>query len=163
MKIYLAGAIRDGNKYDIEWRDKIAYKLLRFASVKVLSPTAGKRYFPETKSWQCCGIPPTANSIVRQDFAMIDQSDIVICNFEALAEGYPMLGTLVELGYATAKGKLIYSIWPTRLKQGNEMFPVHPFVEVNSALLFPSMYDFLYYFIDCRYCDVFEGRIGGRQ
>jgi nucleoside 2-deoxyribosyltransferase len=140
IAIYLAGAIRDGKEWDWRWRKNAALLLEQSVEgIVVLSPMAGKRYFPMTKSWDCCRIPPSAQMIVKQDFAMIDRADIILANFDAMADGYGCVGTLVELGYAVAKGKLIYSVWPRNLQAANAIYNIHPLVEENSAYVFPTV------------------------
>jgi nucleoside 2-deoxyribosyltransferase len=141
VKIYLAGAIRDGCARDIAWREEAIERLSGPSTI--LNPLGGKRYFPQTRSWQVCGVPPAARMIVKQDFAMIDRADAVLFNFEAMKDGYPMIGSLVELGYATGKGKLCYAVWPNGLAGANAIYTIHPFIEQNCAELFPTVDDAL--------------------
>jgi hypothetical protein len=157
-RIYLAGAIRDGRPDDIAWRERIISELGDKASW--LNPLASKTYDPATKIWTMSGITPTASVIVPHDFWMVEHSDAIIFNLSALSEGYPNIGTLVEFGHATALNPrpLIYSVIdPNLVTNPNEtlipgvdpnsgrvqkMFGgLHPFLSVNSAIVFKSIDD----------------------
>lgn len=58
-----------------------------------------------------------------------------------LSEGYPTIGSLIEFGHATAKKCLIYSIIATDYTghQNNAMYKLHPFLEINSSIIFSSV------------------------
>ena len=106
----------------------------------ILNPLGGKSYDPTTRRWDVSGIDPVGSVIVPHDFWCVDRADILVCNFLALCDGYPNIGTLCEFGRATKTGCLIYSI----VKPGFEghsqtAFKLHPFIERNSAALFPSI------------------------
>ena len=137
--IYLVGAIRDGRKDDIDWRDNMIDALDRQAVF--LNPVGGKRFNPETKAWDMSGIPPKAEVIVKHDFWCVDKADIIIANMTSLAEGYPSIGSLIEIGRATARGSLIYIILdPNYQGHGNlAMFKLHPFLAQNAAATFDTV------------------------
>ena len=139
LKIYLAGAIRDGNADDVAWREKMIGKLEKQAIF--LNPLGGKTYNPETKMWTASGVKPIASFTVKHDFWCVDRADMVVFNFRALTEKYPNIGTLVEFGRATSRGGLIYSIVnPTYTGHENTaLFKLHPFLEENSAAVFPTV------------------------
>ena len=141
LKIYLAGAIRDGNLDDVIWRERMIDELGKQADF--LNPLGGKEYDPSTKKWTASGVPPISRFIVKHDFWCVDNSDIIIFNFRALSEKYPNIGTLVEFGRATGTGCLIYSIIDPAY-QGHDnlgMFKLHPFLEENSAAVFATVDD----------------------
>lgn len=144
-KIYLAGSIRDGRPEDIEWREEMISHLSDLAIF--LNPIAGKTYNPDTKEWLMSGIPATADAIVGHDLWCVTQADIVIFNFRALSQGYPNIGTLVEFGFARGRGdKLLrYSIIEPDYSghENQAMFKLHPFLERNSTIVFPTT-------VDCR-------------
>ena len=138
--IYLAGSIRDDVTKDISWRELVISSLEGF-NVSILNPLGGKTYNPQTKEWLASGAVPTGRFIVKHDFWAVDHADIVIFNFAALAEGYPNIGTLIEFGRATSTKSLLYVIIPEAYKgHGNtKLFKLHPFIEENSALVFPDL------------------------
>jgi nucleoside 2-deoxyribosyltransferase len=137
--IYLAGAIRDGVKDDIDWRERAISELAGLAVF--LNPLGGKTYDPATRAWSVNGIKPTTDVIVPHDFWCVDHADILIVNLTSLASGYPSIGTLMEFGRATARGSLVYAI----VEQGYAghdsptLFKLHPFLERNSAVVFPGV------------------------
>jgi len=134
--IYLAGAIRDGRVHDIHWRERFVDVLSGVATL--LNPVGGKTYDTGTREWRMSGRPSTAQAIVPHDFWMLDHADIAVFNFQALAEGYPCIGSLVEFGRATARGCLRYSIVSAGFTghQNGAMYALHPFLEQNSAMVF---------------------------
>jgi nucleoside 2-deoxyribosyltransferase len=140
IKIYLAGAIRDERHEDVEWREEFISHL--GGECVFLNPIGGKTYNKTTKEWVMSGIPATADAIVGHDLWCVSMADIVVFNFNALSEKYPNIGTLVEFGYARGRGdKLLrYSILdPSYTGHENQaMFKLHPFLEKNSTLVFPS-------------------------
>jgi nucleoside 2-deoxyribosyltransferase len=139
--IYLAGAIRDNHPEDIQWRESVLQTCKGLAIF--LNPLAGKTYHEDTKEWTVSGHKSGARFIVKHDFWCVDRSDIIVFNFRALSEKYPNIGTLIEFGRATGRGALLYSIVdPAYTGHGNSaMFKLHPFIEENSAAVFPTMPD----------------------
>jgi nucleoside 2-deoxyribosyltransferase len=95
--------------------------------------------------------------IVKHDFWCVDHADIIIANFTSLSEGYPSIGSLVELGRATARGALIYILIDSTYS-GHEtpnLYKLHPFLEQTAAVVFHSLDD-LIAFLD-RHLDVLSG------
>ena len=141
LKVYLAGAIRAGRFEDIAWRSRVIIAL-GGEPVEVLSPLAGKSYDEETKQWRVHGtIAPSAKYIVKHDLWMVNRADVVVVNLTALAEGYPSIGTLVELGAAAALGKLIYVVVDAEYTghQNQAMYRLHPFIEQVASEVFTSV------------------------
>ena len=147
LRIYLAGAIRNGNQGDLDWRNE-AVKALKW-NFDVWSPTAGKSY-TEGK-WSFLGSPPQSKQIVAQDLWMVDNCDVFLANLTSLSEGYPTIGTLIEFGRATAMGKAIYAIVSEKPVAGIEgalagfQVAIHPFILENSAMTFTTVEDALTY------------------
>lgn len=141
MKLYLVGAIRDGRVDDITWRERVIENLGRFHTI--LNPLAGKSFIEEEKRWVIHGeLAPSGAFLVKHDFFMVDQADVIVANMLALGEGYPNIGSLMELGRATATGrKLIYMILPSKFAghTQNGMYALHPFLAENAAGVFTSV------------------------
>jgi nucleoside 2-deoxyribosyltransferase len=138
--VYLAGAIRDGRNEDIIWREQLIEAIGDRA--RVLSPLACKSYNATTKRWLIHGfVEPSADFIVKHDLWMVRQADIVVGNVISLAEGYPSIGTLIELGGAAILNKVIYLLLAEgyRGHQNQEMYRVHPFLERNAAAVFSTL------------------------
>lgn len=141
MRMYLAGAIRDDVKADYEWRQRVI-DALRNHPVSIMSPLGGKTKDAEG-NWTVSGVPSDADFITNHDQFYVQEADIVLFNFDALKDGYPNIGTLVEFGWATAPGKkrLIYVVIdPAYTGHGNtKMFKLHPFIAKYAAKVFPTM------------------------
>lgn len=139
--IYLAGAIRDDRTYDIHWRARVIEELNGLAVF--LNPLGGKVFNEVTREWTMSGIPSKVTAIVRHDAWCVDQADMVLADLSALAEKYPNIGTLLEVGRAWKGGKLIYGILdPGYLGHGNTgMYRLHPFLEDILAAKFDTVDD----------------------
>jgi len=140
VTVYLAGAMRDNRiEEDSQWREDIIEACQGLAIF--LNPMAGKSFNRKTKEWDFCGMEPTADVIVRHDFWAVQRADIVLFNFKALSQDYPMIGSLIEFGHGTASPhtKLLWSIIDADYAgHDNTGFNLHPFLEKNSALIFHS-------------------------
>src|SRR5262245_60840906 len=110
LSMYLAGAIRDDVPADYEWRERVIQALKRHP-VRIMSPLGGKTR-DEHGNWTVSGVPSDADFITNHDQFYVQEADIVLFNFDALKDGYPNIGTLVEYGWATSPGKkrLIYVV-----------------------------------------------------
>jgi nucleoside 2-deoxyribosyltransferase len=136
--VYLAGAIRDNRPEDVEWRESVITALDGLAVF--INPLGGKVFDVGAKKWTLSGVPSTLTTIVRHDAWSVDRCDIVLANVTALAERYPNIGTLIELGRAWGRGKLIYLILE-RGYTGHEnsgMYSLHPFLADIAAVCFES-------------------------
>ena len=97
--IYLAGPIR--GEQDYVWRkefvERFSYRINPLIPSDIITRDLDK----------LLQFRPAAYMTYKTDLALIDKSDIVFMNLLAHEEGYAARGTLVELGYAIAKQKLI--------------------------------------------------------
>ena len=136
---YLAGAIRDHHPEDLEWRERFVDRLIDRCDL--INPLAGKTFNEETGLWTICGIPTTKHLIVAADFAAVDRADFIVFNFLALADGYPMIGSLTEWGRSTNRSILRFGIIPPKyLGHGNlRTFQcLHPFLDEPMAAAFDT-------------------------
>ncbi len=132
--IYLAGPIR--GEQDYVWRKEFVERF--GVRINPLIPSdIITRDFNKLRQFR-----PAAYMTYRTDLALIDKSDIVFMNLLAHEEGYPARGSLVELGYAIAKQKLIIIIAGPKASE-------HPFIafggdgvyrDVDSACTFLDDY-----------------------
>ncbi len=107
-KIYLAGAIRDNRPEDIEWRQYARRSLEFFKTPEgpvvrgyvILDPLEGKTYDDEHGWLIHATTKATGDIFVHRDLAMIRSADVMLANLSALQDGYPCVGTLMELGIA---------------------------------------------------------------
>ena len=151
QKIYLAGSIRDNNGEDIGWRERAIHRLASKAIL--LNPLGAKQYDEKTKIWKLINVPSSGDLIFKQDAWCVDNCDIVLANLTCLVDGYPTIGSLLELGRAWGKGKLIYLIIPTGYKghTNTKMYNLHPFLTGIAAHVFndvPEALNFLYKYLD---------------
>lgn len=154
--IYLVGAIRDDRQEDIEWRERVIAALGDQAVF--LNPLAGKTFNPETKAWSMtAGVKPDARYIYKQDIWCVDRADVVIANMTSLAEKYPSIGSLMELGRATARGALIFTILDAGYTghENQALYKLHPFIEQSSTATFTSVDDCIEFL--SRQLDVLSG------
>lgn len=149
LTVYLAGAIRDGHPEDIAWRQQAVETLSPVAIV--LNPLGGKQFDEETRQWSFAGVPSTARLIVKQDFWCVDRADVVLANLTSMAEGYPSIGTITEIGRSTARGSLIYTIIDPSFTghENSKMYGLHPFIEQVAAAHFSSVTEALTFLKRC--------------
>lgn len=139
MKFYLAGAIR--GKEDYRWRHIVTEKY--FGRAKMLSPSD-------------IGVNPdklrnfggSAYMTFKTDLHLIDSADGVIVNLTSMDEGYPSIGTLIEVGYALRAGKHILIHCSEKLRQ-------HPFIAFGGAGVF-TLWNGLFRYLD-ELLEVHEG------
>ena len=154
--MYLVGSIRDNNLEDVEWREEAIKRLSK--KMILLNPLAEKHFDEETKTWDIVGVKSSAELIFKQDKWCVDNSDIILANLLCLADEYPTIGSLLELGRAWAKEKLIYLIVPKGYKgheQSVKMYKLHPFLHGIAAHVFNSVEESLDYLEV--YLDVLNG------
>jgi nucleoside 2-deoxyribosyltransferase len=121
--IYLAGPIRGIQDY--EWRKQFVEEYKKELTFRVPFDSA----LIQTKSQP--GFKPGGYMAYRMDLDLVDRSDMVVANLLPMADGYPAIGTLFEIGYARAKGKLIFIVADEQRKQ-------HPFLAFGADGLYPS-------------------------
>jgi nucleoside 2-deoxyribosyltransferase len=139
--VYLAGAIRDDHDEDIVWREEAIDRLGLKATI--LNPLGGKTRDSKTGAWFMSSIPAVSKSIVKQDFWCVDRADIVIANLLSMSEGYPSIGTMMELGRASGTNALIYVIVDPDYKghKNPGIFRAHPFIEQIAGATFENVED----------------------
>lgn len=173
MNIYLAGAIRDGNESDIQWREKLVAVLGEQnppfgAPVTVLNPLAGDSFNVETRKWSGCGRASTAKAIYKRDLWYVRQADLIVANLTSLAEGYPSVGTLMELGVAVGMGRKMIALIVPKGYKGHEnagMYALHPFLAESAMEVFETpeeLTDWLVQFINVAtgLCPQYGGTVG---
>ena len=150
--VYLAGSIRDTIPEDTAWRERAIDRLGSVA--QILSPLAGKTFDTRTGLWWLYGyVEPDAKYIVHADFWCVDRADILLVDFRSLQDGYPSIGTLMELGRSTNRSCLrvgVVSELYTGHDNAQHFTELHPFLSQNCAKVFNTM-DQAIEFVYC-YC-----------
>lgn len=145
LTLYLAGAIRDTHREDVEWREQLIFALNNLNQdyddpiVQVLNPLGNKTFNPNNKEWRVGGVLSTPSLIFQQDLWCVRRADIIVAHLGALSDRYPNIGTLMEIGAAVGMGgKLIYTIIsPTYQGHDNPgVFRLHPFLAEASSATF---------------------------
>lgn len=141
MKAYLAGAIR--NEDDYRWREDFAKKYEKRLTCIVPSDI-GVDDFTKLRRFT-----PSALMTYKTDLALIDLSDLVVMNLNSLGEGYPSIGTLVELGYAVGRDVPVLVVCNNKKKR-------HPFISFATVGAFDTFEELDGYL--GKYLDVVEGK-----
>lgn len=122
--VYLCGPIR--GKQDYEWRLSFAKKYEK--RFRCLIPSD----IGVSDISKLIQFKPSAYMTYRTDLHLIDISDIVVANLTALDTGYRGTGSLIEIGYAIAKKKLILMVASEEIRK-------HPFLSFGADGVFGSM------------------------
>ena len=122
--VYLAGPIRGVEDY--QWRKEFTERYGDLFHYLIPSDVV-------TTDWKKLReFRPAAYMTYRTDLDMIDRCDTVIMNLLAhTKDNYPAVGTLFELGYARAKGKLILMVAEDKLRS-------HPFIAFGADGVYGS-------------------------
>jgi nucleoside 2-deoxyribosyltransferase len=141
--VYLAGPIRD--ECDYIWRkefvEEYAGKFLFRIPSDIITSDITKANLEKGKLRK---FGPAAYMTYRTDLDLIDRSDVIVANLLPMASGYPAIGSLFEIGYARAKGKLIFIVADDKRK-------AHPFLAFGADGLYPSFEElgkFLHKYLD---------------
>jgi nucleoside 2-deoxyribosyltransferase len=137
---YLAGPIRGVEDYI--WRKNFTQEyaddlLFRIPSDVITMDLTKLRSFG-----------PAAYMTYRTDLDLIDRSEIIVANLLPMADNYPAIGTLFELGYARAKNKLVFLICDKKRKE-------HPFLAFGTDGLYHDFEEFGKFFHD--YLNILKG------
>ena len=140
LTIYLAGAIRDNNKADEQWRNHMTKACAYLHDrVRVLNPLAGNVF--DKGIWSVGGKPNTIEYLLHKNLWAVSQADVIIFNFLAMTEGYPCIGTLIEFGYSLSKPILRFVILPSTYTghDNKAMYKLHPFIQHNASQQFETV------------------------
>jgi nucleoside 2-deoxyribosyltransferase len=134
--VYLCGPIR--GEHDYVWRKQFVNEYGSQMQFRIPSDIVTM----DTTKLHKFG--PASYMTYRTDLDLIDRSDIVVANLLPMADGYPAIGSLFEIGYARAKGKLIFIVADEKRKE-------HPFLAFGADGLYPSfegLAKFLHQYLD---------------
>lgn len=129
--VYLAGPIR--TEADYRWRKEFVAEYEGELQFRIPSDILSKDVKKANqKDGNLRKFGPAAYMTYRTDLDLIERSDMIVANLLPMAEGYPAIGTLFEIGYARAKGKLIFIV-------ADEVRKAHPFLAFGADGLYPSL------------------------
>ena len=151
LNLYLGGSIRDKNEYDVWWRKEFWQGL--GSKYNILDPTSGRRCYRVTSNNYWAAMQETlqrdTNLMTEIDTFKIERANVGIWNLLAFNEGYPCIGSLVEIGIAWRSHKLVFVI------SDNVRVYQHPFIARPAAGVFPNHKEAMQ-FLD-EYAEVLSG------
>ncbi|WP_298752018.1 nucleoside 2-deoxyribosyltransferase [uncultured Arcobacter sp.] len=142
ITFYLGGAMRNPNKdfmkpdelefykEDVEWRSRIKF-VWGGVDYKFLDPC------DKHKELHAKRIPVTNTMIFESDNYAIEKSDVCVFNIEAMNDGYPCIGTLLEMGMCIKAGKPFVVITSNK-----EVIEKHPFIATKAFMVIKDYNDF---------------------
>lgn len=122
--VYLAGLISTDCPESLLWRDA-AQSALEAAGFEVRTPLAGKKNLASvTTDGGITSTITTNRAIVLRDRRDVAESDIVLAHLEVFGSSRPLVGTLVELGWAWDDKTPVIAV----AKDQNYLMRCHPFI-----------------------------------
>lgn len=98
--VYLAGLISTDYPESLDWRDRVTL-VLEAAGFDVRNPLAGKGNLKCATSDGGITTTVTSNkSIVLRDRRDVRESDVILAHLSTFGSPRPLVGTIVELGWA---------------------------------------------------------------
>lgn len=132
--VYLAGFISTEHPESLQWRKDVTPELMKY--FKVLDPLRAKENLSK-QSWDGGVTDPTLTSkdIILRDYNDVKNSDFILMNLENYGSTRPLIGTIVEMGWAWAMQKPIIGV----VSEENKLMRTHPFVVEAISHYFPTM------------------------
>lgn len=132
--IYLAGLISSDYPESLEWRSEASYVLR--VHFNVLDPLRGKGDLKEVSPDGGLNHPRlTAADIILRDYNDVAKSDLILVHLDDFGSPRPLIGTIVELGWAWLMKKPVVAI----AKESNQLMRTHPFVVQCVAHYFQTL------------------------
>lgn len=133
--IYLAGLISTDFTESLLWRIDAA-PILESSGFNVLSPMRGKEKLALlSKDGGITDPRLTPKDIMLRDYNDVVESDVILMHLDSFGSTRPLLGTIVELGWAWQLKKPIVAI----AAEDNILMRTHPFVREAVAHYFPTV------------------------
>lgn len=122
--VYLAGLISTDFPVSLAWRDKAAL-VLEEAGFEVRNPLAGKGNLKCITADGGITTTVTSNkSIILRDRRDVRESDIILVHLETFGSTRPLVGTIVELGWAWEDQTPVVAV----ALEENYLMRKHPFI-----------------------------------
>jgi len=133
-KVYLAGLISTDFPESLEWRDRVT-PILEKAGFEVRNPLAGKGNLKcVTTDGGITTTVTTNRSIVLRDRRDVRESDIILAHLETFKSTRPLVGTIVELGWAWEDRTPIVAV----AVGDNYLMRKHPFISEFVTQYWPT-------------------------
>lgn len=129
MKVYLAGPMTAASDLEQEWRLE-AKRVLEFDGVQALLPYKMQSYQDEyhIDAYEAEFV------LTYRDFVSCTECDVVIANFKGAQD--VSIGTCIELGWASAKDKIIITVLPAGERNPHAN---HPMIESVTTIRCDSL------------------------
>lgn len=122
--VYLAGLISTDHPESLEWRTRITPRL-EAAGFEVRTPLAGKGNLKcVTKDGGITATTTTNRAICLRDRRDVREADVILASLELFGSQRPLVGTLVELGWAWDDGTPVIAA----VAEDNYLMRKHPFI-----------------------------------
>lgn len=122
--VYLAGLISTDYPESLEWRDRVT-PVLEDAGFEVRNPLDGKGNLKCVTSDGGITSSVTSNkSIILRDRRDVRESDIILAHLETFGSPRPLVGTIVEIGWAWDDQTPVVAV----ASADNYLMRKHPFV-----------------------------------
>lgn len=124
--VYLAGLISTEKPESLYWRKDIELIYKDSSYLKILSPMRGKDNLKiESSDGGITTSVCTSKDIINRDHQDVLNSDIILAYLEDFGSTRPLLGTIVELGWAYAYNIPVIAV----CNKDNYLMHNHPFVK----------------------------------
>ena len=134
-RVYLAGLISTEKPESLQWR-VFAAKRLEQAGLKPISPMRGKEQLAlESKDGGVSSTIRTPKDIMLRDYLDVEGSDVILMHLESFGSTRPLLGTIVELGWAWQLRKPLVAV----AAADNYLMRNHPFVKEAVSHMFETL------------------------
>ncbi|MGV0949064.1 MAG: nucleoside 2-deoxyribosyltransferase [Azonexus sp.] len=133
--VYLAGLISTDHPESLTWRDRVTPKL-EAAGFEVRTPLAGKKTLKADTSDGGITTSVTSNrAICLRDRRDVREADVVLANLELFGSPRPLVGTVVELGWAwDDKTPVVAAV-----AEDNYLMRKHPFISEFVTQYWPTI------------------------
>lgn len=135
--IYLAGLISTDCPESLDWRTRVAPRLEE-AGFEVRTPLAGKGNLKcVTNDGGITSSVATSRSICLRDRRDVREADVILANLELFGSQRPLVGTVVELGWAWDDRTPVIAA----VDENNYLMRNHPFISEFVTKYCPTIDD----------------------
>lgn len=141
--VYLAGLISTDYPASLEWRNAVT-PVLEEAGFEVRDPLAGKGNLKcVTKDGGITSTITENKSIVLRDRRDVREADVILVHLENFGSPRPLMGTLVELGWAWDDQTPVVAVAAPE----NYVMRKHPFISEFVSQYWPTLDEAVHFII----------------
>lgn len=140
--IYLAGLISSDYPESLTWRSNAGFTLQ--VHFNVLDPLRGKSDLKQVSPDGGLNHPRLSSTdIILRDYNDVKASDIILVRLDNFGSPRPLIGTIVELGWAWLMKKPVIAV----AAESNKLMRTHPFVVQCVSHYFNTLDEAVYFCI----------------